>query len=86
MPTTTDYYSKTIDFDKVRIEADVFQDCAKNMGWREKDETEDIAPYIERMKRMSPIDIFKRSCDWNGLVNWGSSLWGTVSFLQENSK
>lgn len=36
-----------------------------------------------RIAKMDPVFMFKEYCDWNGLVNWGGTLWFVVTELSE---
>lgn len=33
----------------------------------------------EKIERMSPREAFDAYCTWNGLINWGDTLWSVAS-------
>ena len=37
----------------------------------------------EEIVHLSPRELFDEYCSWNGLLNWGDSLWDTMDQLQK---
>lgn len=58
-----------LDFDK--IPERVIDDLSER-GWSDSD-----------IEKMSPEQAFSEFCNWNGLINWGPSLWGVVKDLEK---
>ncbi len=40
----------------------------------------------EDIERMSPKRAFSEFCSWEGLINWGDTLWGIVEELKKAEK
>lgn len=38
---------------------------------------------IEAIATMSPETAFSEFCNWNGLINWGDTLWSAVQEFKD---
>ena len=36
----------------------------------------------DQIRSMSPQQVFRAFCNWNGLIDWGDTLWEVVEDLQ----
>jgi hypothetical protein len=51
-----------------------------NKGWPEATAEEDFKRYC---KSADPKDLFDSYCEWNGLINWGKTLYDVVHSLDD---
>lgn len=73
-----------------KVERHILEDAARNLGWQQKDFRDDydpnddpIEPYLERLAKMNPRQIFGLYCNWHGLIGWGHSLFDVVQDLEK---
>lgn len=56
-----------------RLSLNILGNVRENLGIEPDDDSKD-----ERIDRMDNDELFKRWCDWHGLLGWDGSIKGTL--------
>jgi hypothetical protein len=60
-----------------RIPQSILHDVAQNMGY-EGDNFMDDPKMVQHINNITPDAIFKKWCEWQGLINWSGTIKGVM--------